>query len=220
MIIATWNVERLKHRRRLDEIASRCMDAHADILVLTEADTRIELPYRHRFSSSPLSVDEGDAYLPTERRIVIFSRYDCVRQHETYDEKTALCVELKTEKGHLLVYGTIIGVHGNRRASFKRDLDRQLADYGRLSSLGDGLCICGDFNCSFADGYYYTKDARRKLLESFSENDIALLTKDRSACIDHIAVSSSMISHMNPQIWEWNLDKTLSDHKGIAVRFS
>ena len=220
MIIATWNVERLNHKRQLGEIVAACADTHADILVLTETDTRVSLPYPYCFNSTPLCEDEGDYYSTTERRISIFTHYECVHRHQTFDEKTALCVELKTEKGNLLVYGTIIGIHGNRRSSFKHDLDCQLEDYSRLSALGNGICICGDYNCSFSDNYYYTKESRQKLLAAFSEHGIALATKDQVECIDHIAVSSSFLGNSIPMVTEWNLDKSLSDHKGIAVSFS
>ena len=196
MIIATWNVERLKHKRQLGEIVAACADTHADILVLTETDTRVSIPYPYCFNSAPLCEDEGDYYSTTERRISIFTHYECVRRHQPFDEKTALCVELKTEKGNLLVYGTIIGIHGNRRSSFKHDLDCQLEDY------------------------YYTKESRQKLLAAFSEHGIALATKDQVECIDHIAVSSSFLGNSIPMVTEWNLDKSLSDHKGIAVSFS
>ena len=40
MKIATWNVERLKHKRSLNEIISVCEQIQADILVLTETDER------------------------------------------------------------------------------------------------------------------------------------------------------------------------------------
>lgn len=220
MIIATWNIERLKHKRRLEEIISCCMSVHADILVLTETDTRINLPYSRSFHTSPLTECGNDYYLSTERRVSIYTRYACVHQHQTYDDKTALCVELNTEIGDLLVYGTIIGIHGNRRPSFKRVLDCQLEDYRRLSSLGNGFCICGDYNCSFSDNYYYTKESRRILLETFSDCGIKLLTEGQSECIDHIAVSSYLTEGSNIGVVEWNLDKSLSDHKGIAVSFS
>jgi len=35
--------------------------------------------------------------------------------------------------------------------------------------------------------------------------------------IDHIAISEGFISNMETEIGEWNLDKKLSDHKGIYV---
>lgn len=41
MRIATWNIERLKHIAQMDEIYALLDKARADILVLTETDTRI-----------------------------------------------------------------------------------------------------------------------------------------------------------------------------------
>ena len=41
MRIATWNIERLKHIAQMDEICALLDKAKADILVLTETDTRI-----------------------------------------------------------------------------------------------------------------------------------------------------------------------------------
>jgi len=41
MRIATWNVERLKHKSSLEEMRRLCEDSQADILVLTETDARL-----------------------------------------------------------------------------------------------------------------------------------------------------------------------------------
>ena len=41
MIIATWNVERLKHKTSLERIKAECELIGADILVLTETDQRL-----------------------------------------------------------------------------------------------------------------------------------------------------------------------------------
>ena len=38
MRIATWNVERLKHKNELERITECCIRESADILVLTETD--------------------------------------------------------------------------------------------------------------------------------------------------------------------------------------
>ncbi len=40
MKIATWNVERLKHCASLDKLLQACERVRADILVLTETDTK------------------------------------------------------------------------------------------------------------------------------------------------------------------------------------
>lgn len=223
MKIATWNVERLKHKKMLGEIASTCQRLQADILVLTETDERIRLDYRHCLSApTPPDIslprqEEPVRYEPTEHRVSIYTNYECVRQRPTFDRHTSLCAELATEMGNILVYGTIIGILGNRHPSFEADLKSQTADFKRLSSEGGILCVCGDFNCSFADGYYFTYSGRSQLLKSFSENRIRLLTGDRPSRIDHVAVSEDFVAGRAISVTEWNLEKSLSDHKGIAV---
>lgn len=219
MKIATWNVERLKHKNQIDRLLSECAAASADILVLTETDKRLRPAFRYCYETPLLTAEFGTLYKPTENRVSIFTNYPCVRSYETYDEKTAICVELETESGNLLVYGTIIGIHGNRRDDFLPDLKSQMEDIKRLSKFADGFCICGDFNCSFADNYYYTKDARCIMLEAFEANEIRLLTASQPECIDHIAVSRAFVGNNYIAVEEWNHDKALSDHKGISVSF-
>lgn len=218
--IATWNIERLKHKKSLEQILSACEQIQADILVLTETDHRVRPDYPYSFHTPPLADIQPALYCAAENRVSIYTNCQCVRQHKTCDEYTALCVELETEKGRLLVYGTIIGIYGNRHPSFQQSLTQQLDDIKRLSAGGTPVCICGDFNCSFSDNYYFTKLGREALLRTFSEHDIELLTKNEAECIDHIAVSKRFISNSGIQIAEWNQDKLLSDHKGIAVYFS
>lgn len=219
MKIATWNVERLKHRNQLDDIVAECNKICADIVVLTETDSLLQLDYEHCYRTPALDECEGVSYKPTENRVTIFSNYPCIRRHPTYDEQTAICVELETELGSLIVYGTIIGIFGNRHSSFILDLKQQMEDVRKLRNLADGFCICGDFNCSFADNYYFTKEARAEIARSFSESDIKLLTASEPMCIDHIAVSGTLARENKIVIEEWNLDKRLSDHKGIAASF-
>ncbi|NLB54664.1 MAG: hypothetical protein GX811_02660, partial [Lentisphaerae bacterium] len=116
MKIATWNVERLKHHKSLHEIKSLCEQTHADILVLTETDERLRPNFKYSFHTpTPQAVyrkgySSPVIYLPTENRVSIFTNYECLGQHPTFDPYTALCIEVKTEKGRLLVYGTIIGI--------------------------------------------------------------------------------------------------------------
>lgn len=217
MKIATWNIERLKHKNQLNQIVDCCMAIDADILVVTESDRRLHLDYKYCHSTPSLGQNKATLYEATENRVSIFTNYPCVRQYPTYDKDTSICVELKTELGNLIVYGTIIGVFGNRHSSFLPDLKNQMADVQRLSNLADGFCICGDFNCSFADNYYFTKIARSQIAEKFYKNDISLLTEKQAECIDHIAVSHSFVKDSKIIIEEWNVDKKLSDHKGISV---
>ena len=230
MRIATWNVERLRHRKSIDKILSAIEGVQADILVLTESDKRIIPKYRYGFHTPKLhnapsdyrmsgrykDCTVTDVYNSTENRVSIYTNYPCVKQYKTYDKYTSLCVELETPAGNLLVYGTIIGIIGNRDESFKQDLLLQVKDYEQLAKTGN-ICICGDFNCSFADKYYFTNFGRNTLLSSFDHNNISLLTGKQTECIDHIAVSKNFVGSSNIRISEWNLDKMLSDHKGIVA---
>lgn len=217
MKIATWNVERLRHKKSLDQMILACEKLQADILVLTETDKRLHPDYRFCFESPLIAECQPSLYALTENRISIYTNYPCIREHPTYDKNTALCIELQTELGNLIVYGTIIGIYGNRHPSFPADLKKQMDDIHRLCKIGNGLCVCGDYNCSFSDNYYFTKAGRTALLESFRANQISILTEDCAECIDHIAISKDFVGNASIQVEEWNCDKLLSDHKGIAV---
>lgn len=223
MKIATWNVERLKHYKAIDEITAACEKVKADILVLTESDDRIQLNYKYSFHT-PTPPDlilphykEPLRYKATEHRVSIFTNYTPVRWHTTYDAHTAMCVELETDRGNLLVYGTIIGITGNRSPSFETAIQCQEKDLARLCDYSH-LCFCGDFNCSFGDNYYFTNSGREKLRSALSRHGLTVLTASQSACIDHIAISERLLTGASVQIHEWNLDKRLSDHKGISVQ--
>lgn len=198
----------------------------ADILVLTEADERIHLSgYPFCYSTVPPLDHELPPYsvpvhyTSTERQVIIYSKYPFVRQYSTYDETTAICIELETEYGNLLVYGSIIGIHGHRKPFFTNELCGQMADLRKLASEGHQICFLGDYNCSFADNYYPSSTSKTAILECFAETDMYLLTADRPECIDHIAISKSFMGSVAISIAEWNLDKSLSDHKGISAAF-
>ena len=217
MKIATWNVERLKHQSKLDKINVLIEGINADILVLTETDSRIKpLSFRNRIDTPKLTEIDPKHYAETENRISIFTNYEIVEQFETYDKYTSLCVELKTELGNLKVYGTIIGIYGNRNKAFNTDLKKQMDDFERLSQANN-FCLIGDFNISFSDNYYFTNFGRDELNKSFDKNNLELVTRQKKECIDHIAISKKFIKNAEMEIIEWNERKTLSDHKGIYM---
>lgn len=220
MKIATWNVERLKHHKSLSRMLDVCQNIDADILVLTETDCCLEPEYPYVFRSAPLHAVMPELYASTENRVAIYSKYPLVRQFDTFDEHTAVCVELETEYGRLIVYGTIIGVFGNRHPSFLPDLTKQMSDVERLSKLNDNICFCGDFNLSFADNYYFTAEGRKRVLRQCEESGLSILTSNQVACIDHIAISDCFVNSRLYSIEEWNRDKQLSDHKGVVVSFT
>ena len=210
MIIATWNIERLKHSKRSNEIISICNDLGADVLVLTETDERIRPNYNYSILTEQLDGNGGVLYKPTERRVSICTNYPCVHKYPTYDEKTSLCVELATPYGPLIVYGTIIGVFGNRHPSYQEDLSKTFSDIASLPH-GTNICLCGDFNCSFSDNYYFTHQGRDVLLEGLAERNMEILTSEQPECIDHIALTRSLVCDHTVKVNEWNHNKRLSD---------
>jgi len=217
MKIATWNIERLKHKCDIMLINLTLAVLKADILVLTETDNQVEVPnYKFRLQTPKLNQIQPEFYLESENRITIYTNYEILRQHETYDKYTSLCVELKTELGTLIVYGTIIGIYGNRTKNFNTDLSQQISDYQKLSKEKN-FCIIGDYNISFADNYYFTNNGRNELNNLFRQCNMNLLTRYQTECIDHIAISDNFTTNLGIEIGEWNLDKSLSDHKGIYV---
>ncbi len=144
MKIATWNIERLKHSP--DKIKAALDNIGADILVLTEYDERLQPDYKHCFCTPTPPDIKGTRfgtirYNPTEHRVCVFTNYRCVHRYEVADEYTSVCVELETERGNLLVYGTIIGTY-DVTTTFPVDLKRQLPDFTRFSK--NDLCVCGD----------------------------------------------------------------------------
>jgi len=219
MRIATWNVERLRHRRDIDTMLLEIDKADADILVLTETDARLRPGFPHCCHTQKLHDLRPGYYSDTENRVSVYSRYRCLKQHETFDTYTAICVELETSRGNLLVYGTIMGVFGNREASFRTDLMAQMADIRRLSAQGNRLCVVGDYNLSFCDSYYYTREGRALVENTLRDCGIDILTRDRRECVDHIALTAGFASAF-AHVEEWNTDKRLSDHKGIVVEIA
>jgi len=221
MKIATWNIERFKHRKYSQEMLNLCHSRKADIMVLTETDREFNLDYTYAFhtpclSEAPLYYPLPTTYRNSENRVSIYTRYPCLEMYDTYDKFTSLSVKLKTELGDLIIYGTIAGITGNRSPSFNAELKMIINDIERISHKGN-ICICGDFNCSFIDNYYFTNYAKDTYLKFFSRNNIHLLTKDTLECIDHIAISDEFLRQKNSVVYEWNLDKSFSDHKGIIL---
>lgn len=217
MKIATWNIERLKHKHEIEQINSIIAELEADILVLTESDNRVDSTNYRFCVQTPKPEEFGtNYYSASENRVTICTNYEIIKQHETYEKYTSLCVELKTELGVLMVYGTIIGIFGNRNKNFKTDLSQQISDYKNLSKEKD-FCLIGDYNTSFADNYYFTKDGRNELNKVFRECNLNLLTSNLAECIDHIAISENFLTNIAVETAEWNIDKKLSDHKGVYV---
>ena len=100
-------------------------------MALTEYDEQVVLDYPYPLATEFIAEEIFNekskvVYKQTERRVKLFSRFEIVQKLVTYNKHTSLCVELKTPKGNLIVYGTILGIFGNRHKNFKADLALQI----------------------------------------------------------------------------------------------
>ena len=215
MKIATWNIERPSKSTYKNQSIIECLTSiDADILILTEANEIINLGERYKyFHTSKL---EEPYYKEGERRVSIYTKYNSIEDISTFREDTSMCLNIITPFGDLAVYGTVIGIHGNRSASFMADLDEQLLDFARIAKTNN-FCICGDLNMTFSDNYYYTKEGRQKLNASFEDLNLINLTANIPENIDHIVLPKTFVGDKQTKIETWNLDKKLSDHIGVAV---
>jgi endonuclease/exonuclease/phosphatase family metal-dependent hydrolase len=218
MKIATWNIERLQKRKN-KEIIQAIKQVNAATLVLTEASDLIDLSDDYAFNSKTILLhDSTNNYRSDERRVIIYSKYPISQTIKTYDEKTSCCAEIETPFGKLFVYGTIIGIYGNRRKCFLEDLDKQIEDINKISQ-STNFCFAGDLNISFSDNYYFTTIGREKLNDVFSKNNLINVTKDIPQNIDHIIISANFNKNAICKTTTWNHDKQLSDHIGVCVEF-
>jgi endonuclease/exonuclease/phosphatase family metal-dependent hydrolase len=215
MKIATWNLERPKYpSTRLSKIQEILTSLDADILILSETNKNIGLgPIYHQYHSADLT---DSMYSIGEVRTSIFSKYPSLGRISTFNEETAICEVLDTPIGNIAAYATIIGIYGNRYPNFKTDLELQILDFKRIGSQYPPL-IAGDFNISFGDNYYYTKDGRDKLNAAFSETGLVNLTERVENNIDHIVISEGLVSESGISLETWNKDKKLSDHIGVLI---
>ena len=215
MKIATWNVGRPAKTGERNALLIETLDqVNADILILTETNESLNIGGSyHRFTTNILT---DHYYNEGERRTIIYSRYPVKQHFETFSGDTSICVEAETPQGNLIVYGTVIGSHGNRNASFNEDLNRHLSDFEKIYQAG-AFCISGDFNTSFCDNYYNMQYGRTKLKTAFDKFQLTNLTADLPGNIDHIVVSNYFMENKMFDIDVWNQDKKLSDHIGVLV---
>ena len=217
MRIGNWNIQRLKKIKEIDKIQSQIDIRDFDILVLTEYDERIKpTGFKYQIATEDLMGVNTDKYKETERRVKIFSKFPIINQIATFNKHTSCCVELKTDRGNLVVYGTIIGIYGNKNQNFKDDLPKQIADFKKIT-LENNICIVGDYNITFSDNYYFTKFGRQELNKLFQENKIQNLTSAISENMDHISISEKFVDNSKITLNTWNLEKTLSDHIGVSI---
>ena len=213
MKIATWNLERLDKRKN-SEVIEILNNLEADLIILTETNSIINLNNYDCFPTTALPKNfDGITYRDGENRVTIFTKYPFVKKYETYDLFTAVCCDFKTPQGILTVYGSIIGVFGNRQPRFDYDLAGQLRDFNKIFP-GKNVCFAGDLNVTFSGRIYPSRKARETLSEAFKNLDLVNTTENIENNVDHLILSKTILEHKKFKIKTWNVDKKLSDHIG------
>lgn len=215
MKIATWNIERpYKNDQRVSSIIQCLKEINADIVILTETNELIDLG--SEYTSYHSAIPSEAIYKPGERRVGIYSKYEIIGLIKVSNDFTSLCLSIKTPLGELAVYGTVIGIYGNRTKEFTLNLSEQVNDFNSISTKND-LAICGDMNISFSDNYYFTDNGRQILTTTFYNLELVNLTANIAENIDHIVLPEKTIQGRKIEVDCWNTDKKLSDHIGVAI---
>ncbi len=213
MRIATWNLERLiKRKNKL--VLNKLVEINADILVLTETNSIIQLDNYTCISTDILPTDfDNIKYVAGENRVSILTRYKATTRHKTFDSFTTVCTDIETPFGLLTVYGSIIGVFANRQPRFDNDLNGQLTDFEKIFP-GRHVCFAGDLNITFSGRSWPSKKARQILVEAFDKFGLTNTTANIADTVDHIVLSKDFLKNKHLEIETWNTDKKLSDHVG------
>ncbi|AZB32122.1 endonuclease/exonuclease/phosphatase family protein [Chryseobacterium balustinum] len=216
MKIATWNLQRLDKRTN-NLILEKLVEIDADILILTETNTAIQLDNYNCISTELLPTDfDGIKYKGGEIRVSILTKYNIAARHDTFDKFTTVCTDLETPFGLLTIYGSIIGVFGNRQPRFDSDLNGQLSDFEILFPNRQ-ICFAGDLNTTFSGRPWPSKKAREILIDAFDRFELINTTADIVDTVDHIVLSDELLINKKLEIEIWNTQKKLSDHVGHMI---
>jgi len=217
MKIATWNLQRLE-RGNQQYFIGTLNELQADVLVLTETNASVELNDHTSISTDSLPPGyDGISYRPGECRVSVLTKYKVLLRHMTFDPFTAVCVEVESPFGPILIYGGIVGVFGNRQPRFNSDLDGQLDDFEKLFP-GKLVCYAGDLNVTFSGKAWPSTSARQKLNNAFAKYNLVNVTGNCENSVDHIVVSEKIYQAKKIEVNKWE-DKKRSDHMGVSATF-
>ncbi len=237
--IATWNLDRPwknGRTRRADRQREQIRNVGADIWVLTETWSEIQLPGYHGVWT-PSSLGTYDA---SESAVAIWVPETWgLRALEVTTE--TLCAEVFPPEAELplLVYGTIITWHGDPGAKHwvkhLEEVDRQTTDWMRLhlDYPSHRLVVAGDFNMTLhSDKGYDHREGRRMVRErlplaalncttaiDIREEIHGALHRDN---IDHICIDQRMPSVAGTVAFPGvsSDGRRMSDHNGVVVEIN
>lgn len=232
--IATWNLERprqngwTKNQRRLDKIR----EIDADVWVLTETNSAISLQDQYQSVASCAS----EYHKAGENLTTIWSRCKILRRLPTFDPTCAVCAEIDSPFGAMIVYGTVItyandkGMSGTakRWEEHRRSIHQHHQDWLRIrKQFPDHLmCIAGDFNQSRDQSGWYEEEQSVEMLSlALQDLEIVCVTNENMrakglsrATVDHICLPEKLKPY-KVDAWEGTTPETrrMSDHNGVFV---
>jgi hypothetical protein len=238
MRIATWNLERPKqngHSKNLRRI-EKIREINADLWVLTETHSAIALDgYACMASpSQPGYHAEGESFA------AIWSRWPIRRAVPTFDPYFAVCAEVDSPVGPMIVFGTIItyandpGPNGKARRweEHRKSIESHAADWRNLRDQFPNhlFCAAGDFNQSRdGSGWYEDAESLKKLSAALERSSLQCVTEidmrakgllKSRASIDHICLSQSLAKQVfSVGAWEGTSQDgfKMSDHNGVLI---
>ena len=234
--IATWNLERPKqngHSRNLRRI-EKIHEINADLWVLTETRSAIALDGYSCLASpsQPGYHSNGESFA------AIWSRWPIRRAVPTFDPYFAVCAEVNSPAGPMLVFGTIItyandpGSDGTSRRweEHRKSIASHASDWNRLRDEYPNhlFCVAGDFNQSRdGSGWYEDAESVRKLSLALDQSSLQCVTElDMQAhglsraTVDHICLSRELAIRVRAiGAWEGktNDGSKTSDHNGVFI---
>ncbi len=220
MKIINWNVGR-PSVNKVKRITEKLIELNADIVVLTETSSVIDLGSSYNYFSTDFIEQDFERqnlikYKNSERRASIYSKYPISKTYTTYDKFTSICLDIDTPLGIITFYATIIGVFGGLNPRFTNDLTSQVQDFEMLIKVKNA-CIIGDYNITTSGRVYPSNIARETLDLVLQKHQLVNLTTSIANNVDHISVSQELIQESQVTVEAWNFDKKLSDHIGIMV---
>jgi hypothetical protein len=231
--IATWNLERpsqngfKKNQHRLDKI----YEINADLWVFTETNSAICLEGQGYTAVESCPIQ--GYHKSGEHLTTIWSAWKVNHSILTFDPSVAVCAEVESPFGAMIIYGTVITYANDKGQSgtskkweeHRKSIRQHHQDWSRIIQQYPNhlICIAGDFNQSRGDrGWYEEKEAYNMLTSALEDLNLQCVTAKSMkelelsrASVDHICLSEDFKSRII-SVNGWEGEK-MSDHNGIFV---
>ncbi len=235
MRIATWNLERTNPAKPAwQSIQDHLHSVKADVWILTETNSQLSLGAEFTdWHSKPID----DYHIDHERRTSIWTKLPVLRQIETHDAETCVCVELDSQDGPMLVFGTVIPYKGAGVGKLKyrsncrwhtgqavwavhlESIKRHQKELLRLraENAESQFIFAGDFNHHRFVGSDYGSEACDRLSRCLADANLRCVTEDdyrargqltTRSTVDHICLSPELVAGgIKDEAWEAPLRK-------------